>query len=602
MNVSLLTVTEGDDQFYPTPDALAEKMLTGLDWRLIETILEPSAGKGNLVECAIKANRAQGRYDRHNLDIDCIEIDPYLRQILKYNFCGQRHDEIINRISELRKKEYYDHNQGKKVNLNSIEQAELRKLELDANNLNSAAVHVIHDDFLTYRGRNRYDLILMNPPFADGDKHLLKAIEIQSNGGAIVCLLNAETLRNPYTKTRQILKHQLDKYDAKVEYVENSFSKAERRTDVSIAIVRVTVPRPVYKSTIYERMEKAAQQEEIRHEATELVISDYLEQYVQRYNVEVAASLELIKEYEALKPYITETIAEHQRESGGAILTLTVGTDSNYRQEVDVNKYLRKVRLKYWNFLFKNEQFTGKLTTNLRKMYLETVDKMADYDFTMHNIKTVMLEMNAGLIDGVKETIIALFDKLTVEHSWYPETKSNIHYFDGWKTNKAHKIGKKSIIPTHGMFSSYSWSKSTFDVSTAYSVISDIEKVFNYLDGGLTQDVDLRARLESAEREGRTRNIECKYFKVDLFKKGTTHIKYTNLDLVEKLNIYVAKNKKWLPPNYGRSTYTEMSADEKAVIDSFQGEAEYKRIMTVAGYFLSEPTKSVAMLNAPAVG
>ena len=42
----------------------------------------------------------------------------------------------------------------------------------------------------------------MNPPFAQGEKHLLKALEMQERGGAIICILNAETIRNPNNLTR----------------------------------------------------------------------------------------------------------------------------------------------------------------------------------------------------------------------------------------------------------------------------------------------------------------------------------------------------------------------------------------------------------------
>jgi hypothetical protein len=52
--MTALTVTEGNDQFYPTPEDVAEKMLDGLDWRMITCVLEPSAGKGNLVEAAMR--------------------------------------------------------------------------------------------------------------------------------------------------------------------------------------------------------------------------------------------------------------------------------------------------------------------------------------------------------------------------------------------------------------------------------------------------------------------------------------------------------------------------------------------------------------------
>lgn len=596
-DMSVLTSTEGKDQFYPTPDAVAGKMLAGIDWDYIETVLEPSAGKGDLLRCAVKARHNNIRRGNKKVQCDCIELDPYLRQILKFNFSKEANKELRDRYYELDRMSYSTRTPEEKR-----EYERLRE-QLDATD--SAEVRIVHDDFLSYRGFKRYGLILMNPPFANGDLHLLKALELQKGGGLIVCLLNAETINNPYTNTRRLLMQQLDKYEAKITHIENAFAKAERRADVDVAIVRVDIPYERPRSTIYDRLEQAAKQETPLYEATDLVAGDYLEQMVQHYNVECSAGVELIREYDAMWPYMQRELEkEGSRKpySNLAILTLSVGTDSNYSQRIDVNDYLREVRLKYWRGLFSSEQFMGKLTSNLREQFVETVEKMADYDFTMYNIWQVYVEMNAGLVDGLKETIMALFDKLTAEHSWYPESANNIHYFNGWKTNKAHKIGKKSIIPTHGMFSSYSWNKDTFDVSTAYKVISDIEKVFNYLDGGMTQEVDLLARLRTADTEGRTRNIECKYFKIDLFKKGTTHIKFTNMELVEKFNIYAARNRNWLPPNYGKASYAEMTTEEKEVVDDFQGADAYAKVLARPGFFLSEPTRSVAMLGDGSTG
>jgi len=34
-DITGLTVTEGNDQFYPTPDNVAGKMLAGIDWECI---------------------------------------------------------------------------------------------------------------------------------------------------------------------------------------------------------------------------------------------------------------------------------------------------------------------------------------------------------------------------------------------------------------------------------------------------------------------------------------------------------------------------------------------------------------------------------------
>ena len=48
--------------FYPTPQNLIDKMLDGLDWKMIHTILEPSAGKGNIVEALKKKESFNNRW------------------------------------------------------------------------------------------------------------------------------------------------------------------------------------------------------------------------------------------------------------------------------------------------------------------------------------------------------------------------------------------------------------------------------------------------------------------------------------------------------------------------------------------------------------
>jgi len=130
-------------------------------------------------------------------------------------------------------------------------------------------------------------------------------------------------------------------------------------------------------------------------------------------------------------------------------------------------------------------------------------NKMVDYDFTLFNIQQIAEQMNSGMGQGIQDTIVALFDRLTQEHAWYPECTKNIHYYNGWKTNKVHKINAKVILPVNGMFSDWSWLK-TFDVRNAESTISDIEKVFDYLDGNETASVDLHGVLVNACGAGQT--------------------------------------------------------------------------------------------------
>ena len=235
------------------------------------------------------------------------------------------------------------------------------------------------------------------------------------------------------------------------------------------------------------------------------------------------------------------------------------------------------------------------------------IERMADYDFTAFNIKQVAAEMNEAMHKGIEDAIMKLFDELSSEHSWYPECTQNRHYYNGWATNKAHKVGAKCIIPVNGMFSDYRWSHKTFDTSRAYYVISDLENALNYLSAAPDDGYDLKARLAWADDGGKTRNIELKYFKIDLFKKGTMHIKFLPeaMPIVDRLNIFASRKKNWLPPNYGRTSYRNMDEESRKVVDSFHGDgsegsgaAQYAEVMSKASYYLADPGGSQLALNA----
>ena len=65
------------DEFYPTPESLLSKVFSGMDWNKIQTVLEPSAGKGDIVDYLQKVVTY-----RRELDIDCIEKEEVLRKTL----------------------------------------------------------------------------------------------------------------------------------------------------------------------------------------------------------------------------------------------------------------------------------------------------------------------------------------------------------------------------------------------------------------------------------------------------------------------------------------------------------------------------------------
>ena len=537
------------DEFYPTPQKLIDKMLAGLKCDNIFTALEPSAGKGDIAdEIARKLKSEHWRSANDNAQdyVDCIEISSDLRHILK----------------------------GK-------------------------GYRVVQDDFLTFKPSKKYDLIVMNPPFSNGDMHLLKALELMENGGTVICLLNAETLKNSYTNTRKLLSEKLKQYNAEIEYISNGFNSAERKTDVEIAIIKTVIKCIERESFIFEDLRKKAY-EERAFESNAVVSNDYISESVKQYEIEVEAGIRLINEYKAMSPYIRKGFSKDGKYTDkNPTIEMHVDGMSEYSADkLSINKYVEVVRVKYWSELFENEKFIKSFTSNLKNDLQRRVQELKDFDFSVYNIKQIFLEMVKRMGKGVEETILNLFDKLTAQHSWYPETSGNIHYFNGWSTNKAHRINKKVIMPMNGSFSGYGWSKETFNTSYVYSLMQDIEKTLSYLETGDTflQD-DLWERLKTCSKNGTTKKIPLRYFNITLYKKGTCHIEFTNIEMLDKLNIFGCQRKAWLPPCYGKKKYSDLNVKEKSVIDEFQGEQAYKQVMTDPKRYIIEP-KNILMLGS----
>lgn len=600
MTITVKT-TEAQEGFYPTPYKLAMDLVSGIDWDKVQDVLEPSAGKGNLVDAIAESCYTKKMYSDRTISIDCIEIDPYLRTAITDSFGDAAYEAINARIKQIEDSREFDKEKYEYKPLPESKKMELSVLEHLRRKHRAVDVRIVHDDFRTFNSPKHYDLIVMNPPFSEGDAHLLKAIAMTERwGGQIRCILNAETLRNPYTNRRQMLVQKLKTLGAGIEYREGEFLAAERSTDVEIAIVKLDIPAPDFGSdpeSLYNKLKASAMsEEEADPDATELTISDKLQQIVSMFKFECDAGLRLIREYKAMQPYILDSFDPGNKYKD-PILSLTVGKDSSYsRNSLSVNNFLRAVRRKYWREFFRREEFVGKLTSNLQEKYRDMVSELTNYDFSLFNLQKVLAEMNAEMSQGVIDTILGLAETLTVKHSWYPECDGNIHYFNGWATNKAHMINKKVIVPVHGIFDVYSWQQEAFRTNTAYSFLSDIEKALNYLDGNMTSEVNLAHILDSAARNRQTKNIQCKFFDVTFYKKGTVHIKFTCPELIDRFNIFCARQRGWLPPNYGRTKYADMTPEEKAVVDSFHGdntagsgEKAYDAVVARSDYFLAPP-------------
>lgn len=550
-----------DSEFYPTPSNVAGHLLAKVEWRDVKSILEPSAGKGDLIDHARKClknwvyRKTHYYYDTRadNLDIDCVEIDPDLQAILA----------------------------GKKL-------------------------RVVHDDFLSFNTRKMYDLILMNPPFSDGDLHLLHALEMCKNGGQIACILNAETIRNPYTNTRKLLLKKLTEAGASIRYLNNAFAKAERRAKVDVALINVVIPKKFVDEGMWDDLKKAHERTiGGAEEVNEIAPSDNVDRLIREHDLMCDAGISMMRTFNGIAPHIRRGTESYQ----GPMIHLYVG-DRECKDSCDaddVNRFLCMVRGKFWSDLFHLPELMSRMTSDMQDHYDSLIREMRDYEFSKFNIQQVIARIMGQLQSGVEEAIRKCFATLTDKYTFNDNLKNgNIHYFNGWKTNKAHYVGMRCIIPTWNCFATEyrKTSRGGYkDVQTdaikpnaCFSILDDLEKAFDYLDKDETCFTNLKYILENAAKNEISKKIECKYFFVTFYKRGTCHIFFKDKKIIDRLNIFIGRSKAWLPPAYGKVHYEEMDDESRRVVDEFQGRVAYEVVMQNKDDYLIE-VKAPLMLS-----
>ena len=505
--------------FYPTPKPLIRKMVAKVQGQPGK-ILEPSAGKGDIVDY-IKDD--YGYTWRRSADFSVIEIDKDLRAMLR----------------------------GK-------------------------SIKVIDSDFLNFSGPDKFDLIIANPPFDDGDKHLLKAIDIMYRG-EIVFLLNAETIKNPYTNTRKLLIDKLNKLDTEIEYIENAFMLpgTERKTAVEIALVYINIERQVEDDLFAGVDDKA---EKLRPEIEnnyEVSTGKTVYELVAEYNQIVSIGMETItgyyKNYKKIGGYIGLNQEAGRDYSSG---------DMTDKMQSEVNDMIRVVRKDFWERTLDIKEVKSRLTSKKQDEFYDQIKTQTHMDFTESNIRQFVLNLIGSYEQILTEAVMDIFDKFTIAHSYSGGLyDDNIHYFTGWKTNNAFKVGKKVIIPIYGGYGDgpfvESWSKKWKLSYDAIPILSDIDTVMNYFDGMRNGYYSMVEAIAHAFDRDESRKIESTYFTISCYKKGTIHLTFSDENILRRFNVAACRGKQWLPHDYGRKPYADMPVEEKQCVDTFEDQRTY---------------------------
>lgn len=582
-------------QFYPTPPELVEKMMSKVDFSKVSYILEPSAGKGDIIDgfrkylkdnsknYTVKTKRKRFKSDIQNYStkkecIDAVNAE-FNQNFTTIKEINDYFDDMADKDETFNYSVYaYDSNISGKI-------FEIGAVEIDTSLqaiLKDKGIKVVGNDFAEYNPCCRYDAIFMNPPFKYGDKHLLKALKMIENGGQCVCILNAETLKNPYSDSRIYLTNLLDRYEADIEYIKNAFSDAERTTDVEIALVYVNIPDQEIELDIFKNLVMGENYERKYDEynETQLATDDIIGNLVKQYEFEAKSGIKIIDTFYSMQKYIPTN-----RDSDIKMISLNVfgcsDEDKGKSSFSPVNTYIRNLRDKYWSILFNSKQLADLLTQETRNKFLYKIREFRDYDFTFSNIKQLQIDLVSNLSNSIDEAILKQFDNFTYKHSL--DNSTNVHYFNGWKTNDAFMIRSKVIIPMWGIHDNYGWS-----LYKANGFLVELEKIFTYLDGGKTEGENIQDIVYNARylRNYNGERLSGKYFDVEFKKKGTIHIWFINEELLKKFNIFGCQKHGWLPNSYGRKKYKDMSKEEQDVVKSFEGEKAYEKTVENPQYYL----------------
>lgn len=492
--------------FYPTPAPVAERMLAmlgELDWRKLR-VLEPSAGKGDLADALIDSlltvvlpsGRQMERCRREMAAaIHCIEPVPDLQAALR----------------------------GKGYQL------------------------VAHD-FLSFAPEERYNLILMNPPFAEGDKHVLHAWEILE-GGDVLSLINAETLRNPCTERRKLLARLIEEHGT-VEYFGACFSEAERTTAVDVACIHLHKEgrKAVIDLSAADFGEEdpyaafAASNGLESEVATRSMVDNLLRDYnqcLQKFG-EVSAGLRELGIY--MRRIYGAAAYNVEDEFAHAVVPFLRASGTGSPEDAAL-LFRRALRPRAWSRLFELTSIGNLVSEGVRRTLDSFEREQQGMAFSRENISVLLQTLSQSRGNIMRQCILEVFDALTLYH------EQNRVHVEGWKTNEAWKVNERFILPDI--------------VDARYTILPvlnlhrlgllrDLDRALASLEGRRLDDVPMTA--EQALRDLLQQRkvwsgvlVTSTYFELRAYYKGTVHFKFRDRSLWERFNRAAAEGKNWLP-------------------------------------------------------
>jgi hypothetical protein len=468
------------DEFFPTPKPVIATMIAPVRTRIedpTQVILEPSAGKGDILDYVGTVTKS-----RIHHRVYAIEINPELQMVL----IGKNYT-------------------------------------------------VIGADFLQFDEPYHFDVVLMNPPFSDGVKHALKAWDVVAAGGVVVCLLNAETVRNPYTHERQRLAQIVKQY-GRAEDLGPCFAEAERPTHVDVVMIVLNKPELDRADVLGDLgFEAEAPHKEATFTANPIAHADMFRALVNQYH----AAAELLRQrYELgqkLAFYIDGVKGDY--------------ASPNFEKLPSLNEQLTELKHMFWSYVFDRTKLASITTSSVREDFERRRKAQQNIAFTYDNIMLVLEALRQNLDTIIQQCIIEAFDRATRYH------EKNKEHHEGWTSNKSWMIAKKIIVP-YGVEYEQRWGDYWSLRHYKAQEFNDLDKACCFLSGRKFDNITsvsaaINHHLQGV-RNGQPYDVkfDSTFFTIKVHKKGTVHLWWKDEALRAQFNQAAAKGKGWVGPGY----------------------------------------------------
>ena len=487
--------------FYPTPVSVIEQMMLGEDF-VGKTVLEPSAGSGNIVDWLKSHGAGQ---------VIACENDPNIRKLLN----------------------------GK--------------------------CDVIAEDFLTVTSDmvSHVQHIVMNPPFSKGAEHILHAYEIAPAGCVITALCNSESLKSGhyYEKNRKLI--ELVEMNGREEHLGSVFEDAERKTYCMVSMIKLY--KYGEGEDEFSNYFFSGYDEDIAAAGDKDGIMPYnfIREIVSRYVSAVKLfdeTLEATKRLNEAATYVDYSqykddegnVKQRQNKYGYLPITFKAVTDDNKATEVTHAGYRKAMQRYYWHIIFDKLDMHKYATKKLNEDINKFIENNQHVPFTMANIYRVIdiiVQTNGQRMQRALEEAFDTICSFSAENSGAGEK---------WKTNANYMVNRKFIVPYMAIYEEYGYKNPYVHLCHNGNTqeIEDVCKALCYITGIDYGNIDSLSEVVSSSRFG---GIEWGewfkwgFFRCKAYKKGTMHFEFLDEDVWYKFNAAVAKVRGWdLPKKTGK--------------------------------------------------